>query len=155
MVVSLFRHERVKTTVRKAKEARRLAEKMITLAKKNTLHTRRLAFKKIKDNEVLAKLFSILGPRYANRNGGYTRIIRLSPRTGDGAELAILELMDRIIPESERKKAAKAKRKKPKEVRKAEEIEEPEYEEIEEPEEQEVPADVKTSEPEKQETEKK
>jgi len=113
MITSLFRHERIKTTVQKAKEARRFAEKAITRAKKNTLHSRRLAYERIKDEEVLGKLFSVIGPRFARRNGGYTRIIRLGHREGDGAEMAFLELVDRIPPppEKEEKKKKKKKRK--------------------------------------------
>jgi len=117
MITSLFRHERIKTTVHKAKEARRFAEKAITFAKKNTLHSRRLAFDQIRDEEVVNKLFAVLGPRFTDRNGGYTRIIRLGHREGDGAEMAFLELVDRIAPSPEkeerkkmRKKAAKEKK---------------------------------------------
>jgi len=75
MVTSLFEHEKIKTTVPKSKELRRTAEKLITMAKKDNLHSRRLASKKVRDSEVLKKLFENIGPRYANRNGGYTRII--------------------------------------------------------------------------------
>jgi len=96
MITSLFAHERIETTVPKARAARRVAERMITYAKRNTLHARRLAYRRIRDNEVLRKLFSVLGPRYQDRPGGYTRVVRLAPRLGDGAELAILELVDRF-----------------------------------------------------------
>lgn len=96
MITSLFAHERIRTTVAKAKVARRVAERMITLAKRGTLQTRQLAHRRIRDKEVLRKLFAVLGPRYQDRPGGYTRLIRLAPRTGDGAELAILELVDRF-----------------------------------------------------------
>ena len=109
MITSLFRHERIKTTLQKAKEARRFAEKAVTLAKKNTLHSRRLASRQIKDEKVLSKLFSVIGPRFADRNGGYTRIINIGHREGDGAGMAFLELVGRIYtaPEKEEKKKKK------------------------------------------------
>ncbi|MBN1916532.1 MAG: 50S ribosomal protein L17 [Verrucomicrobia bacterium] len=96
MITSLFAHERIETTVPKARAARRVAERMITYAKRNTLHARRLVYRRVRDNEVLQKLFDVLGPRYQNRPGGYTRVVRLAPRIGDGSELAILELVDRF-----------------------------------------------------------
>jgi large subunit ribosomal protein L17 len=95
MVTSLLRHERIRTTVPKAKEARKLAEKIITLGKKGSLHNRRTAAKVVNDKEVLSKLFGSLSERYAQRPGGYTRIIRLGKRLGDAAEMALLELVDR------------------------------------------------------------
>ncbi len=94
LVTSLFKHERITTTVPKAKEARMVAEKMITFAKKGDLHSRRMAARKIMEPAILQKLFAEIGPRYAERSGGYTRIMRLGPRKGDNAELAILELVD-------------------------------------------------------------
>ncbi len=94
LVTSLFKHERIQTTVPKAKEARSVAEKLITYAKRGDLHARRMAARKINEPEVLAKLFEEIGPRYADRPGGYTRILRMGPRKGDNAELAILELVD-------------------------------------------------------------
>ncbi len=94
MVTSLFMHERITTTVPKAKEVRIVAEKMITFAKKGDLHSRRMAARKVMEPAILQKLFSDIGPRYADRAGGYTRIMRLGPRKGDNAELAILELVD-------------------------------------------------------------
>ncbi|MBW2704478.1 MAG: 50S ribosomal protein L17 [Deltaproteobacteria bacterium] len=94
MVTSLFKHERIQTTVPKAKEARIVAEKLITKAKKGDLHSRRLAARKVNEPAVLQKLFAEIGPRYADRPGGYTRIMLLGPRKGDNAELAILELVD-------------------------------------------------------------
>jgi len=121
MITSLFKHERVKTTVQKAKEARRFAEKAITYAKKNTLHSRRLAYNQIKDEEVLSKLFAVLGPRFADRNGGYTRIIRLGHRQGDGAEIAFLELVDRIAPSPEKEERKKRRKKAAKEEKGGEE----------------------------------
>jgi len=95
MVTSLLRHERIRTTLPKAKEARKLAEKVITLGKKGSLHNRRTAARVVNDKEVLAKVFGPLSERYAQRPGGYTRIIRLGKRLGDAAEMALLELVDR------------------------------------------------------------
>jgi len=94
MVTSLFKHERITTTVPKAKEARIVAEKMITFAKNGDLHSRRMAARKIMEPAILQKLFAEIGPRYADRSGGYTRIMRLGPRKGDNTEMAILELVD-------------------------------------------------------------
>lgn len=114
MITSLFAHERIRTTVVKAKVARRVAERMITLAKRGTLHTRRLAHRRVRDTEVVQKLFAVLGPRYQDRPGGYTRVIRLARRPGDGAELAILELVDRFgatAPGTEGKPKRKARKK--------------------------------------------
>lgn len=93
MVTSLLFYEKIITTVAKAKELRRLAEKMITLAKREDLHARRQAAQVIKDEKVLKKLFETLGARYQGRNGGYTRITRLGSRVGDGAPLAAIELV--------------------------------------------------------------
>lgn len=94
LVTALFKHERIQTTVPKAKEARSVAEKLITFAKRGDLHARRMAARKVNEPAVLQKLFEEIGPRYAERPGGYTRIMRLGPRRGDNAELAILELVD-------------------------------------------------------------
>ncbi len=94
LVTALFKHERIQTTVPKAKEARIVAEKLITKAKKGDLHSRRLAARKVNEPAVLQKLFAEIGPRYADRSGGYTRIMRMGPRRGDNAEVAILELVD-------------------------------------------------------------
>ena len=94
LVTALFKHERIQTTVPKAKEARIVAEKLITFAKRGDLHARRMAARKLFEPAVLQKLFEEIGPRYAERPGGYTRIMRLGPRKGDNAELAILELVD-------------------------------------------------------------
>ncbi|MDY0349856.1 MAG: 50S ribosomal protein L17 [Desulfobulbaceae bacterium] len=93
MVTSLFEHERIVTTVPKAKEARRVAEKMITLAKRGGLHSRRQAYSYIQSKDVVAKLFDLISPQYADRQGGYTRIIRTGSRLGDAAPMAILELV--------------------------------------------------------------
>lgn len=95
LATSLLKGERVTTTLPKAKAVRPLAERLITTAKRDTLHARRLAARVVKEAEVLRKLFATLGPRYAQRPGGYTRILRLGFRRGDSAEMAILELVDR------------------------------------------------------------
>jgi len=94
MVTSLLDHERIVTTVVKAKEVRRVAEKMITLAKRGDLHARRQALSFIQDKDVVAKLFGKLREEYLERNGGYTRIIRTGSRIGDAAPMAILELVN-------------------------------------------------------------
>lgn len=93
MVTYLLENGRVETTVARAKEVGPLAEKMITLGKKNTLATRRQAMAFITKEGVVAKLFSEIAPEYASRNGGYTRIVKIGPRRGDGAEMAIIELV--------------------------------------------------------------
>ncbi|HWV37626.1 MAG TPA: 50S ribosomal protein L17 [Vulgatibacter sp.] len=95
MIISLFRHERIRTTVPKAKEARKLADRMISLGKKGSLHARRLASRTVHDKEVLSKLFDQIAPRFEARPGGYTRIVRIGRRLGDSAEMAFLELVDR------------------------------------------------------------
>lgn len=95
MATNLFRHERIRTSKAKAKELRPYAERLISLAKKGDLHARRQASRKIQDREVLGKLFDELGPRYADRPGGYTRILKLGARKGDSAEMALIELVDR------------------------------------------------------------
>ena len=95
LATALFERERIRTTLTKAKELRPYAERLITLAKRdgNALHARRLARRDIQDGQVLSKLFDTLGTRFATRPGGYTRILRLGPRRGDGAEMAIVELI--------------------------------------------------------------
>ena len=93
LTTSLFRHERIRTTVPKAKELRPYAEKLITLARRDDLHARRQVVMEVMDKEVVKKLFTTLGPRFASRPGGYTRTMRLGPRHGDGAEIAIVELV--------------------------------------------------------------
>ena len=90
---SLFRHERITTTLPKAKELRPFAERLITLARRDELHARRQVLRHVSDKEVVKKLFDTLGPRFASRPGGYTRTLKLGPRLGDGAELAIVELI--------------------------------------------------------------
>jgi large subunit ribosomal protein L17 len=92
---SLLRHERIKTTLPKAKELRRVVEPLITLAKQPTLANRRLAFNRLRDREMVVKLFDELGPRYKARNGGYTRILKFGFRVGDNAPMALMELLDR------------------------------------------------------------
>jgi large subunit ribosomal protein L17 len=95
MTVSLLKHEAIKTTLPKAKELRRVVEPMITLGKTDTLANKRLAFNRLRDREIVGKLFSDLGPRYANRNGGYIRILKMGYRVGDNAPMAFIELVDR------------------------------------------------------------
>ena len=94
MATSLFRHERIETTTAKAKELRPFAERLITLGKRGDLHARRLAGRLIADRQVLGKLFDDIGPRFAERPGGYTRILKLGNRRGDAAEMALIELVD-------------------------------------------------------------
>jgi large subunit ribosomal protein L17 len=98
MATSLFRHERIETTDAKAKELRSFAEKLITLAKRGDLHARRQAYQDIRDQEVLAKLFGDIGPRFKARNGGYTRIIKSRIRRGDNAPISIIELVGNEMP---------------------------------------------------------
>ena len=95
LAMSLFAEERITTTLPKAKALRSYAEKLITTAKRDTLHARRLVARVVTDNTVLSKVFAQLAPRYAERPGGYTRIYKLGHRRGDSAELAIIELVDR------------------------------------------------------------
>ncbi len=97
MAASLFRHELIKTTLPKAKELRRVAEPLITLAKVDSVHTRRLAFARLRDKEVVGKLFLELGPRYQARPGGYLRILKCGFRPGDSAPMAYVELVDRAV----------------------------------------------------------
>ena len=95
MAASLLRHEVIKTTLPKAKELRRVVEPLITLGKKPSLANRRLAFNRLRDREMVVKLFDELGPRYSTRNGGYLRILKFGFRNGDNAPMALVELMDR------------------------------------------------------------
>ena len=95
MMVSMLRHEAIKTTLPKAKELRRVVEPMLTLGKTDTLANRRLAFARLRDREIVTKLFTELGPRYATRNGGYLRILKMGFRVGDNAPMAYVELLDR------------------------------------------------------------
>ncbi len=94
MTVSLLRHETIKTPLPKAKELRCVAEKMITLGKKPSLANRRLAFDRLRDREIVVKLFDVIGPRYATRNGGYLRILKCGFRDGDNAPMALVQLLD-------------------------------------------------------------
>ena len=100
MVTSLLRHERIQTTTPKAKELKRIADKVITLGKAGTSHARRLAYRQIRDVEVLNKLFDAIGPRFAARPGGYTRIVRLGRRPGDNAEMSVIELVEKAPAEA-------------------------------------------------------
>lgn len=101
MMNSLLRHEAIKTTVPKAKELRRVVEPMITLGKEPTLANKRLAFSRLRDREMVVKLFDEIGPRYKARNGGYTRILKMGFRVGDNAPMAYMELVDRPAPAEE------------------------------------------------------
>ena len=120
MSVSLLRHETIRTTLPKAKELRRVVEPLITLAKTDTESRRRLAFARLRDTAVVKKLFADLGPRFKARAGGYTRILRMMPRPGDSAPMALMQLVDKAAavtadaaPEETKGKAAKAKKAKP------------------------------------------
>jgi large subunit ribosomal protein L17 len=101
LAASLFEHERIKTTEAKAKMLRPYAERLITKAKDGSVHKRRQVLSKIEDRNVAHKLFSDIGPRFATRNGGYTRILKLGPRNGDGAPMALIELVDEALPVAE------------------------------------------------------
>jgi len=98
MTNALLKHEVIKTTLPKAKELRRVFEPIITLGKEPTLANKRLAFNRLRDREMVVKLFDELGPRYKNRNGGYLRILKFGFRVGDNAPMALVELMDRPEP---------------------------------------------------------
>ena len=107
MATSLFRHERITTTTPKAKELKRFADKMVTLAKKGSPHARRVANRDVRDVEVLNKLFGSIADRFKARAGGYTRIVRVGRRHGDNAELAVIELLDRAPAEAPEEKGEK------------------------------------------------
>ena len=111
LVTSFLEKERIRTTLAKARATRPLAEKMITLAKKNTLHARRQALRFIFKKTVVKKLFDEIGPRFSERPGGYTRIVKVGPRAGDGADMAILELIGTDYKKKSKKKDAKEKMK--------------------------------------------
>jgi large subunit ribosomal protein L17 len=98
MTVSLLKHEAIKTTLPKAKELRRVVEPIITLGKIDTLANKRLAFSRLRDREIVGKLFAEIGPRYKARNGGYLRILKMGFRVGDNAPMAYVELVDRPEP---------------------------------------------------------
>lgn len=111
LVTSFLEKERIRTTLVKAKATRPLAEKMITLARKDTLHAKRQALSFIYKKPVVKKLFEELGPRFSERPGGYTRIVKIGPRAGDGAEMAILELIGSEFKKKEKKKGKEKKAK--------------------------------------------
>jgi large subunit ribosomal protein L17 len=111
--VSLLRHETIRTTIPKAKELRRVVEPLITLGKEDSESNRRLAFSRLRDTEIVAKLFDTIGPRFKARPGGYTRILHMAPRPGDNAPMALMQLVERSAPTAvdaapEDKKAKKA-----------------------------------------------
>jgi|TARA_B110000014_G_C19998210_1_gene517229 large subunit ribosomal protein L17 len=108
MSTSLLLHETIKTTVPKAKELRRVVEPLITLSKKDSVANRRLAFSRLRDKEIVGKLFSEIGPRFIERPGGYLRILKLGPRAGDAAPMAMVQLVDQASDnqKSEEKKEA-------------------------------------------------
>jgi large subunit ribosomal protein L17 len=111
MATSLLRHETIRTTVPKAKELRRVVEPLITLAKIDSLAKRRLAYSRLRDVTVVEKLFDDLGPRFKARAGGYTRILKMEPRPGDSADMALMQLVDAPaapVEKTEEPKAAKA-----------------------------------------------
>ena len=111
LVTYLLENGSVETTLARAKEVRSMAEKMITLGKKNTLASRRAALAYITKEDVVTKVFSELAPMYADRNGGYTQIFKLGPRRGDGAEMAIVKLIDYVKPEADKKESKKKEKK--------------------------------------------
>jgi len=115
MATSLLKHEIIRTTLPKAKELRKIAEPLITLGRESSVHNQRLAFSRLRDREIVTKLFGEIGPRYSKRNGGYTRILKCGFRKGDNAPMAYIELVDRPIEvKAEEVKAEEAK---PKEVK--------------------------------------
>jgi large subunit ribosomal protein L17 len=122
MATSLLQHETIRTTVPKAKELRRVVEPLITLAKVDSIAMRRLAYARLRDETVVEKLFADLGPRFKARAGGYTRILKMEPRPGDNADMAMMQLVDLASVEAEKKddtKAAKAPKAAPKKTKKA------------------------------------
>ena len=123
LTTSLFRHERIKTTLPKAKELRPIAEKLITIARRDDLHSRRRVLRDVSDKEVVKKLFGTLAPRFATRPGGYTRTLRLNPRPGDGADMAIVELIgsEPTFKKQKEEKKARRDRKEAAEAREADE----------------------------------
>ena len=110
MTVSLLKHESIRTTLPKAKELRRVAEPIITLGKNATLANKRLAFDRLRDRDIVVKLFDELGPRYKARNGGYLRILKFGFRQGDNAPMALVELLDRPAEKEEGDEAAEGKK---------------------------------------------
>lgn len=118
LVTAILTHERITTTVAKAKESRRYIDKMITLGKEGSLSSRRRALEFVKSKEAVSKLFSTLAKRYAERNGGYTRILKTGSRAGDNAEMAVLELVDTDVKVEPKKKKDEAKKEEKKEEKK-------------------------------------
>jgi large subunit ribosomal protein L17 len=120
MATSLLQHETIRTTVPKAKELRRVVEPLITMAKVDSIGLRRLAHSRLRDDAVVEKLFADLGPRFKARAGGYTRILKMEPRPGDNADMALMQLVDSApvaIEKKEDKKAAKAPKAEPKKTK--------------------------------------
>ena len=120
MATSLLQHETIRTTVPKAKELRRVVEPLITMAKVDSIGLRRLAHSRLRDDAVVEKLFADLGPRFKARAGGYTRILKMEPRPGDNADMALMQLVDSAAVATEKKedkKAAKAPKAEPKKTR--------------------------------------
>jgi large subunit ribosomal protein L17 len=113
LLVALFRHERITTTEAKAKAVRGLADQMVTLAKRENLHARRQVLAMVPDADVVGTLFDTIAARFSDRNGGYTRIIKLGPRPGDNAPMVLLELVDRPEDGKERKGSGDEKKEKP------------------------------------------
>ena len=111
MVTSFFEHEKIETTDAKAKELRKIAEKMITLGKRGDLHSRRLVLRVVNDKDVVRSLFEDIAPRYQDRNGGYTRILKAGRRRGDNAPLSIIELVPEKGEKTPRKKSSRSKEK--------------------------------------------
>jgi large subunit ribosomal protein L17 len=107
MATSLLQHETIRTTVPKAKELRRVVEPLITLAKIDSLGKRRLAFSRLRDDAVVEKLFTDLGPRFKARAGGYTRILKMEPRPGDAADMALMQLVDAAVVAEKAEEPAK------------------------------------------------
>jgi len=130
MVSSLIEHGEIRTTITKAKEARRVADKMVTLGKKGDLHRRRLAVSKLRDKTAVKKLFDEIAPQYTERNGGYTRIIKLSRRLGDAAEMCILQFVEADDAVKKTEKTTKTKKAKAPEAEKATEATEEVVEEV-------------------------
>jgi len=130
MVSSLIEHGEIRTTITKAKEARRVADKMVTLGKKGDLHRRRLAVSKLRDKTAVKKLFDEIAPQYTERNGGYTRIIKLSRRLGDAAEMCILQFVESDEAVKKAEKPAKTKKAKAPKAKKAPEATEEVVEEV-------------------------
>jgi large subunit ribosomal protein L17 len=117
LAASLLLHESIKTTNPKALELRKVADRLITLAKSNTLHDTRLAFAFLRDKEAVKKLFTDIGARYVDRAGGYTRVLKIVRRKGDAAPMAIIELTEKKEPEKEEKKKEEKKKDKKKEAK--------------------------------------